>query len=70
MLKILLYRPPEWISSLWVPCSVIFPLMTTYAIDHFIPNLDHPGGMEGAPGFIAAYGAVLLIQVATIFYFL
>ena len=58
------------VMAVTAACDVIFPLMTTYAIDHFIPNLDHPGGMEGVPGFITAYGAVLLIQVAAIFYFL
>ena len=51
-------------------CDVVFPLMTTYAIDHFIPNLDHAGTMEGMPGFIAVYLAILVIQVAAIFYFL
>ncbi len=51
-------------------CDVAFPLMTTYAIDHFIPNLDHAGSMEGLPGFVAVYLALLAIQVAAIFYFL
>ena len=51
-------------------CDVAFPLMTTYAIDHFIPNLDHAGTMEGLPGFIAVYLALLVLQVANIFYFL
>ena len=51
-------------------CDVVFPLMTTYAIDHFIPNLDHPGTMEGVPGFVAAYLGLLILQVITIFYFL
>ena len=51
-------------------CDVAFPLMTTYAIDHFIPNLDRPGSMEGLPGFVAVYMALLVIQVAAIFYFL
>ena len=51
-------------------CDVIFPLMTTYAIDHFIPSLEHPGTMQGTGVFAAAYIAVVLIQVAAIFYFL
>ena len=51
-------------------CDVVFPLMTTYAIDHFIPNLNHPGTMEGVPGSVVAYLALLLLQVATIYYFL
>ncbi len=51
-------------------CDVVFPLMTTYAIDHFIPNLDHAGTMEGLPGFIGIYLLILGIQVASIFYFL
>jgi ATP-binding cassette subfamily B protein len=44
-------------------CDVLFPLMTSYAIDHFIPNLDHPGGTEGLPGFIVMYLLVLVVQV-------
>ena len=51
-------------------CDVVFPLMTTYAIDHFIPNLDHAGSMEGLPGFIGVYLLILAVQVASIFYFL
>lgn len=51
-------------------CDVVFPLMTSYAIDHFIPNLDHPGGTQGLPVFIAVYLVLLAIQVATIFRFL
>ena len=51
-------------------CDVVFPLMTTYAIDHFIPNLNHPGTLVGMPGFIAAYLGILIVQVAAIFYFL
>ena len=51
-------------------CDVVFPLMTTYAIDHFIPNLDHAGSMEGLPGFIGVYLLILGVQVASIFYFL
>ena len=51
-------------------CDVVFPLMTTYAIDHFIPNMDRPGTMEGLPGFIAVYIALLAVQVASIYYFL
>lgn len=51
-------------------CDVIFPLMTTYAIDHFIPSLSHPGTMQGMGGFAAAYIALLAVQVAAIYYFL
>ena len=51
-------------------CDVVFPLMTTYAIDHFIPTLNHPGGMEGVPAFVFMYLGILLIQVASIYYFL
>jgi ABC-type multidrug transport system fused ATPase/permease subunit len=29
-------------------CDVVFPLMTTYAIDHFIPNLDHAAPWRAA----------------------
>lgn len=56
--------------ALTAGCDVIFPLMTSYAIDHFIPNLNHPGGTEGLPGFIVAYLIVLILQVAAIYYFL
>lgn len=51
-------------------CDVIWPLMTTYAIDHFIPRLDQPGTMEKLPAFVAVYLIVLVLQVATIYYFL
>ena len=51
-------------------CDVVFPLMTTYAIDHFIPNLDRAGTMEGLLGFIGVYLLILAVQVASIFYFL
>jgi len=51
-------------------CDVLFPLMTSYAIDHFIPNLNHPGGTDGLPGFIVAYLILLVIQVIAIFRFL
>ena len=47
-------------------CDVVFPLMTTYAIDHFIPTLDRPGTMDGVPVFVVMYLAVLLVQVANI----
>ena len=42
-------------------CDVVFPLLTSYAIDHFIPNLNHPGGTEGLPAFIVAYLLLLCI---------
>ncbi len=58
------------VMAITAGCDVVFPLMTTYAIDHFIPNLNHPGTMEGVPGFVAVYLALLLLQVATIYYFL
>ena len=51
-------------------CDVLFPLMTSYAIDHFIPNLNHPGGTDGLPGFIVAYLILLVIQVIAVFRFL
>lgn len=51
-------------------CDVVFPLMTSYAIDHFIPNLDHPGGTQGLPAFIAVYLMLLAVQVYSIFRFL
>ncbi len=51
-------------------CDVVFPLMTSYAIDHFIPNLDHPGGTQGLPAFIAVYLLLLAVQVYSIFRFL
>ena len=51
-------------------CDVIFPLLTSYAIDHFIPAAGRPGGTEGLPGFIGMYLLVLVIQVAAIFRFL
>ena len=35
------------VMGITAACDVIFPLLTSYAIDHFIPNLDHPGGTEG-----------------------
>jgi len=51
-------------------CDVLFPLMTSYAIDNFIPNMDRPGGTQGLPAFIAVYLVLLAIQVFTIFRFL
>jgi len=51
-------------------CDVVFPMLTSYAIDHFIPTMDRPGTTEGLPLFVIAYVAVLLIQVAAIFGFL
>ena len=51
-------------------CDVVFPLLTSYAIDHFIPNLNHPGGTEGLPAFIVAYLLLLAVQVYSIFRFL
>ena len=51
-------------------CDVIFPLMTSYAIDNFIPNLNHPGGTDGLPVFIGVYLLILAVQVFTIFRFL
>lgn len=50
--------------------DVLFPLMTSYAIDHFIPHLDHPGGTEGLPLFIVLYLGLLALQVACIYFFL
>lgn len=47
-------------------CDVIFPLLTGYAIDHFIANQT----AEGLGGFIALYVGVLLVQVASIYTFL
>ncbi len=58
------------VMGITAACDVIFPLLTSYAIDHFIPNLDHPGGTEGLPGFIVMYLLVLVVQVAAIFRFL
>ena len=51
-------------------CDVLFPLMTSYAIDHFIPTDGHPAETGNLPVFIAVYAALLVIQVAAIFYFL
>ena len=51
-------------------CDVVFPLLTSYAIDHFVPNLDRPGGTEGLPLFIAVYVLVLAVQVISIYRFL
>ena len=51
-------------------CDVVFPLMTTYAIDHFIPSLDRAGTMTGVPTFVVMYLIVLLVQVVNIYYFL
>ena len=56
--------------ALTAGCDVVFPLMTSYASDHFIPNLNHPGGTEGLPGFIAAYLLMVVVQVFAIFRFL
>ena len=58
------------VMGITAACDVIFPLMTTYAIDHFIPTLNRPGTMEGVPVFVLMYALVLLVQVAAIFYFL
>ncbi len=51
-------------------CDVLFPLLTSYAIDHFIPNLNNPGGTEGLPGFIGLYLGLTALQVCLIFLFL
>ncbi len=47
-------------------CDVVFPLLTAYAIDHYIAN----GTTVGLPGFIALYAGLTLLQVAAIYYFL
>lgn len=64
LLKLMVYM------GLTAGCDVAFPLMTTYAIDHFIPNLNHPGGTQGLPVFIVAYVALVAFQVFTIYRFL
>lgn len=46
--------------------DVAFPMMTGYAIDHFITQ--HTS--QGMPGFVALYVGILLAQVASIFSFL
>ena len=46
--------------------DVIFPLMTSYAIDNFIIGQ----ATAGIPGFIALYLGLLAIQVISIFVFL
>ena len=46
--------------------DIAFPLMTRYAIDVLIPA----GTGEGLPVFIAAYAALVLLQVWTIYRFL
>lgn len=51
-------------------CDVLFPLMTSYAIDHFIPTETHAAETGNLPLFIVAYVALLAIQVASIYYFL
>ncbi len=51
-------------------CDVIFPLLTSYAIDNFIPTLGQSARQQDMTGFIAVYLAVLVIQVAAIFRFL
>lgn len=51
-------------------CDVVFPLMTSYAIDHFIPTLDHAGSTQGVPAFVVVYLLLLAVQVYTIFRFL
>ena len=51
-------------------CDVLFPLMTSYAIDHFVPTDGRAADTSTLPWFIAVYVALLLIQVAAIYYFL
>ncbi len=51
-------------------CDVVFPLMTSYAIDHFIPNMNHAASTAGVPAFVGVYLALLAVQVFTIFRFL
>ena len=51
-------------------CDVLFPMLTGYAIDHFLPREGYPGGTEGLPLFIGVYLALLIIQVIAIFRFL
>ncbi|NLD83728.1 MAG: ABC transporter ATP-binding protein, partial [Clostridiales bacterium] len=51
-------------------CDVVFPLLTSYAIDHFIPTAGRNGTMEGLPGFVAVYLTVLAVQVYAIYRFL
>ena len=46
--------------------DVAFPMMTRYAIDHFIAERT----TEGLPGFIALYALLTLTQVVTIYCFL
>ena len=46
--------------------DVAFPMMTRYAIDHFIAEKT----TEGLPGFIALYALLTLTQVVTIYCFL
>ena len=54
------------VMSITAICDVIFPLLTAYAIDHYIANAT----TEGLPGFIALYVGLTLLQVAAIYYFL
>ena len=51
-------------------CDVVFPLLTSYAIDHYVPTAAGGGGTEGLGWFIAAYLSILVIQVVTIYLFL
>ena len=46
--------------------DVAFPMMTRYAIDHFIAEKT----TEGLPGFIALYAFLTFSQVAAIYCFL
>ena len=59
-----------FVMAITAACDVVFPLMTSYAIDHFIPTLDRPGSTEGLPLFVAAYVLVLAVQVVSIYRFL
>ncbi|MBQ9264201.1 MAG: ABC transporter ATP-binding protein [Clostridia bacterium] len=58
------------VMGITAACDVVFPLLTSYAIDHFIPRLNSPGTSEGLPAFVGVYLLVLVIQVAAIFLFL
>ena len=54
------------VMSITAICDVIFPLLTAYAIDHYIAKQT----TVGLPGFIALYAGLTLLQVAAIYYFL
>ena len=75
----ILKRVPEYrkdliriciVMAVTAVCDVLFPLMTSYAIDTFIPTGDRPPRLETLPWFIVAYIVLVVVEVVFIYRFL